>query len=131
MQLAQNAVHGAMAGYTAFSSGVINNRTVSDSNPNRMKQELLYPFKRQGSLNPSRDGVLSIHQFFPRIFCPKVYIPIQELVDNSPRNLNIYGRTWERVLTITRQPSTVEPRQPAPNPRNDVISKAISALSVV
>lgn len=30
MQLAQNAVHGAMAGYTAFSAGVVNNRTVSD-----------------------------------------------------------------------------------------------------
>ena len=29
MQLAQNAVHGAMAGYTAFSAGVVNNRTVS------------------------------------------------------------------------------------------------------
>lgn len=28
MQLAQNAVHGAMAGYTAFSAGVVNNRTV-------------------------------------------------------------------------------------------------------
>ena len=33
MQLAQNAVHGSMAGYTAFSSGVINNRTVSERNP--------------------------------------------------------------------------------------------------
>ncbi|CAM9846235.1 unnamed protein product [Ascophyllum nodosum] len=68
MQLAQNAVHGSMAGYTAFSSGVINNRTV--------------------------------------------YIPIPELVENSPKNVNIYGRTWERVLTITRQPNTVEPREP-------------------
>lgn len=28
MQLAQNAVHGAMAGYTAFAAGVVNNRTV-------------------------------------------------------------------------------------------------------
>lgn len=31
MQLAQNAVHGAMAGYTAFSAGVVNNRTVCAS----------------------------------------------------------------------------------------------------
>ncbi|CAM9981675.1 unnamed protein product, partial [Choristocarpus tenellus] len=29
MQLAQNAVHGTMAGYTAFSAAVVNNRTVS------------------------------------------------------------------------------------------------------
>lgn len=29
MQLAQNAVHGAMAGYTAFSVGMVNDRTVS------------------------------------------------------------------------------------------------------
>eukprot|EP00903_Cladosiphon_okamuranus_P007572 g7346.t1 len=64
MQLAQNAVHGAMAGYTAFSAGVVNNRTV--------------------------------------------YIPITELVENSPRSLNMRGRTWERVLTITRQPNTME-----------------------
>ncbi|CAN0504857.1 unnamed protein product, partial [Laminaria digitata] len=28
MQLAQNAVHGAMAGYTAFSVGTVNDRTV-------------------------------------------------------------------------------------------------------
>ena len=28
MQLAQNAVHGAMAGYTAFSVGMVNDRTV-------------------------------------------------------------------------------------------------------
>ncbi|CAN0446117.1 unnamed protein product, partial [Hapterophycus canaliculatus] len=29
MQLAQNAVHGAMAGYTAFSAGMVNDRMVS------------------------------------------------------------------------------------------------------
>ncbi|CAM9190623.1 unnamed protein product [Pylaiella littoralis] len=62
MQLAQNAVHGAMAGYTAFSVGMVNDRTV--------------------------------------------YLPISELVANSPRNVNPLGRTWENVLTVTRQPST-------------------------
>ncbi len=36
----------------------------------------------------------------------QVYIPITELVENSPRCLNVRGRTWERVLTITRQPNT-------------------------
>lgn len=64
MQLAQNAVHGAMAGYTAFTTGIVNNRTV--------------------------------------------YIPISEIVESSPKALNPRGRTWERVLSITRQP------QPAP-----------------
>lgn len=44
MQLAQNAVHGAMAGYTAFSSGVINNRTVSELH---IKQEPLGTFTRK------------------------------------------------------------------------------------
>lgn len=38
----------------------------------------------------------------------QVFIPITELVENSPRCLNVHGRTWERVLTITRQPSTTE-----------------------
>eukprot|EP00904_Undaria_pinnatifida_P002128 jgi/Undpi1/11916/HiC_scaffold_4.g01615.m1 len=62
MQLAQNAVHGAMAGYTAFSVGTVNDRTV--------------------------------------------YLPMSELVANSPRIVNPFGRTWENVLTVTRQPST-------------------------
>ncbi|CAM9580426.1 unnamed protein product [Phaeothamnion confervicola] len=64
MQIAGNAVHGAMAGLTAFSAGVVNNRTV--------------------------------------------YIPMTELVENSPRNMNVRGRTWERVLSLTLQPNTVD-----------------------
>jgi 6-phosphofructokinase 1 len=65
MQLAQNAVHGAMAGYTGFSVGLCNNRLV--------------------------------------------YLPIPELVSTSPRSMNPHGRTWERVLALTRQPNTVPP----------------------
>ena len=61
MLLAQNAVHGAMAGYTAFSTGLINNRLV--------------------------------------------YIPISRLTATSPRILDPSGRTWERILALTRQPS--------------------------
>lgn len=64
MQLAQNAVHGSMAGYTGFSVGLCNNRMV--------------------------------------------YIPIPELCRTSPRSMNANGRTWERVLALTRQPNTVE-----------------------
>ncbi|CAM9580231.1 unnamed protein product, partial [Hapterophycus canaliculatus] len=41
MQLAQNAVHGAMAGYTAFSAGVVNNRTVRASRLTENKPQLL------------------------------------------------------------------------------------------
>lgn len=61
MLLAQNAVHGAMAGFTAFSTGLINNRMV--------------------------------------------YIPMKRLVATSPRMLDPYGRTWERVLAETMQPN--------------------------
>jgi 6-phosphofructokinase 1 len=63
MQLAQNAVHGAFAGYTGFSVGLCNNRMT--------------------------------------------FLPIPELVATSPRNMNPRGRTWERVLAVTRQPNTV------------------------
>lgn len=63
MQLAQNAVHGAMAGFTGFSVGLCNNRMV--------------------------------------------WLPIPELVATSPRSMNPRGRTWERVLALTRQPNTV------------------------
>jgi len=60
MLLSQNAVHGAMAGYTAFSTGLVNNRVV--------------------------------------------YIPIPRLVATSPRVMDPMGRTWERLIAITRQP---------------------------
>lgn len=33
-------------------------------------------------------------------------LPIPELVATSPRQLNGKGRTWERVLAVTRQPNT-------------------------
>jgi 6-phosphofructokinase 1 len=58
--LAQNAVHGAMAGYTSFSTGLVNNR-----------------------------------------LC---YIPIPAITANSPRKMNPRGRTYERLLQLTRQP---------------------------
>mmetsp|Transcript_9624 Transcript_9624/g.22476 ORF Transcript_9624/g.22476 Transcript_9624/m.22476 type:complete len:536 (+) Transcript_9624:49-1656(+) len=76
--LAQNVVHGAMAGYTAFSVGMRNNRLV--------------------------------------------YIPINAMVKKSPRQMDAHGQTWERVLSITRQPNTVPPKEakapqaPAPPP---------------
>eukprot|EP00823_Brevimastigomonas_motovehiculus_P006159 TRINITY_DN4961_c0_g1_i1.p1 TRINITY_DN4961_c0_g1~~TRINITY_DN4961_c0_g1_i1.p1 ORF type:complete len:520 (+),score=72.82 TRINITY_DN4961_c0_g1_i1:18-1577(+) len=59
--LAANAVHGAMAGYTGFTSATVNNRSV--------------------------------------------FIPIPLLVSASPCFLNPHGRTWERVLSSTQQPS--------------------------
>ena len=32
-------------------------------------------------------------------------LPIPELVATSPRQMNPKGRTWERVLAVTRQPN--------------------------
>lgn len=58
--LSQSAAHGVMAGYTGFSIGLVNNRTV--------------------------------------------YIPIEEIVKNSPKLLNKNGRTWERICIATGQP---------------------------
>jgi len=69
MQLGQNAVHGAMAGFTGFSVGLCNNRMV--------------------------------------------LLPIPDLVATSPRAMNPRGRTWERVLAVTRQPNTVQPKDPS------------------
>lgn len=62
MQLGQNAVHGAMAGFTGFSVGLCSNRMV--------------------------------------------FLPIPELCSTSPRSMNPHGRTWERILSLTRQPNT-------------------------
>jgi 6-phosphofructokinase 1 len=36
-----------------------------------------------------------------------VWLPIPEVVATSPRTMNPRGRTWERVLALTRQPNTV------------------------
>jgi 6-phosphofructokinase 1 len=69
MQLAQNAVHGAMAGYTGFTVGLCNNR-------------------------------MSL-------------LPIPQVVAASPRSMDPHGRTWERVLALTRQPNTVPPKPAA------------------
>lgn len=60
MLLGQNAVHGAMAGFTGFTVGLLNNRVV--------------------------------------------LMPIARVVATSPRTMDPTGRTWERVLAVTRQP---------------------------
>ena len=36
------------------------------------------------------------------------FLPIPELVATSPRSMNPKGRTWERILGITRQPNSVK-----------------------
>ena len=64
MLLGQNAVHGAMAGFTDFSTGLVNNRMA--------------------------------------------YIPISAITANSPRRMNARGRTYERLLQITRQPDPLQ-----------------------
>lgn len=35
-----------------------------------------------------------------------VYLPIPQLVATSPRSMNPFGKTWERVLAMTGQPNT-------------------------
>ena len=65
--LGQNAVHGVMAGYTSFSTGLCNNRIV--------------------------------------------YLPIRELLDSSPRTVTPFGRTIERVISITGQPEPKRERR--------------------
>ncbi|KAG7347433.1 6-phosphofructokinase [Nitzschia inconspicua] len=62
-QLAMDAVHAAMAGFTGFSIGLVN------------KQNVL--------------------------------IPIPQLVATSPRHLDPLGSTWERILAMTGQPSSI------------------------
>jgi 6-phosphofructokinase 1 len=58
--LSQNAVHGAMAGYSGFCVGMCNDRVC--------------------------------------------YLPMKYIVENSPRQMNAKGRTWERVIGLTHQP---------------------------
>jgi 6-phosphofructokinase 1 len=72
MLLGQNAVHGAMAGFTGFTVGLVNNRVV--------------------------------------------YIPIPLVVASSPRSMNASGRTWGRVLSLTRQPKHLFEKDAAPAP---------------
>jgi 6-phosphofructokinase 1 len=72
MLLGQNAVHGAMAGFTGFTVGLVNNRVV--------------------------------------------YIPIPLVVASSPRSMNACGRTWGRVISLTRQPKHLFSKEAAPPP---------------
>ena len=35
-----------------------------------------------------------------------VYLPITSVCTHSPRTVNPFGRTWERILSVTGQPNT-------------------------
>tara|TARA_B110000208_G_scaffold181600_1_gene232509 strand:- start:195 stop:1703 length:1509 start_codon:yes stop_codon:yes gene_type:complete len=37
-----------------------------------------------------------------------VYIPMKLMVDNSPEQMNPFGRTWERVISSTGQPNSAD-----------------------
>lgn len=39
-----------------------------------------------------------------------VYIPINAMVKSSPRQMDPHGQSWERVISVTRQPNTVPPK---------------------
>jgi 6-phosphofructokinase 1 len=77
LQLAQNAVHGAMAGLTGFSVGLVSNHAV--------------------------------------------YLPIPQLVATSPRSLDPYGQTYERILAMTGQPNTAPPRKSKKQPVTTIV----------
>lgn len=47
-----------------------------------------------------------------------VYLPIPQLVATSPRTMDPYGRTWERILAMTGQPNTV-PKRMATTPDDE------------
>jgi len=85
MLLAQNAVHGSMAGHTCFTTGLCNNRLV--------------------------------------------YLPIPAMVEHSPRGLKKWGRTWNRVVSVTGQPNRPEESSTAraPSPQALRASQAPAA----
>ena len=58
-KLAQNAVHGAMAGYTGFSVGIVRNAVA--------------------------------------------YIPITTMIDAGINSIDMYERTWQRLMAQNRQ----------------------------
>ena len=35
-----------------------------------------------------------------------MYLPITSVCAHSPRTVNPFGRTWERILSVTGQPNT-------------------------
>lgn len=100
MQLAQNAVHGAMAGKcTQKGRGECHSSTLTDTT---LLSSFLSCYQHLGYTGFSV-GLCSNRM---------VFLPIPELVATSPRNMNPRGRTWERVLAVTRQPNTVPPLKP-------------------
>jgi len=94
--LAQNAVHGAMAGFTQFT--VVSNRFITS---NVTPEKSVSPFLTS--------HFLSLPTSLPfQGLCNNrlVYLPIPLVVATSPRIMDPVGRTWERVLSVTRQPNT-------------------------
>ncbi|CAM9614811.1 unnamed protein product, partial [Chrysoparadoxa australica] len=87
MQIAQNAVHGIMAGYTSFSAGMVNDRTC------------LLPIKELVAASPRKMSECTLPHL--ATLSP---LPANGRPSHSP--LGMPGRTWERVLSLTLQPTT-------------------------
>lgn len=83
--LLSSLCEGAMYGFTGFTSGLVNNRTV--------------------------------------------LLPIPVITATSPSYLNPDGRTWERVVSLTHQPTTIWERMAAEKKREKEKTAAAAALA--
>lgn len=95
MLLAQNAVHGAMAGYTCFTTGLCCNRTVYlpipalvENSPRRCALSALHTTRH--SAHARARSLLTIVCSAPPL---------------SFGSMDKAGRTWERVISVTGQPN--------------------------
>ena len=80
------SLSGAMCGFTGFTSGLVNNRTV--------------------------------------------LLPIPVITATSPSYLNPDGRTWERVVSLTHQPTTIWEKMAAEKKREKEMTAAAASVEL-
>ena len=106
MMLAQNAVHGAMAGYTGFSVGLVNNRVVYIPIPRMVATSPRIMDPSGGSPSLLHYILSLLHSSLNLFWFTPSFFP--SFSSNSFWFTHSFslGRTWERVRAVTRQPPT-------------------------
>lgn len=95
--LAQSAVHGAMAGYTGYVSGLVNGR------------QTYIPFYVSYKTVLNRYTFHCTNFFFMSSSSCELVVMLQRITEQQ-NNVVITDRMWARLLSSTNQPSFLSPK---------------------
>ena len=114
MLLAHAAAHGAMAGYTGFTVGLVKNKSVMIPIPELARSRRPAVLRCLQFIQTTRGHLTMtwvVSFLISRPFGPRPRCSAQ--ARTSPRSMNARGRTWERVVAVTNQPCAVARKEVA------------------